>query len=376
MKKIYLIIFTLIATMVFCACTQTEPVVPTVAEPDITPEPVTEKRVSFLGVGDNLIHDSVYWQADRNAPGAEYDFKPMYQHVAEDIAAADIACINQETLLGGTELGLSSYPLFNSPQEVGRDMIELGFDVFSQATNHVFDKGEQGLRNTYKFYEENPEATCIGLYKKDEETVKIIEKDGIKIAFVNYTYLTNGFSHPKNSEYHVTLADYKDGSREMISAIKRAKEMADFVVCCVHWGDEGSTTPNKIQREGAQLMADAGCDVIVGTHPHTIQPVEYIGDTLVVYSLGNFISAQKSPINLIGGMISFDFVKKGDEKSIENVIFHPIITQFGPGFKDIRITPFEDYTDKLAAAHRINVSYGYFKGVIDKTIDEQFLDYE
>ena len=112
---------------------------------------VEEKRVSFYGVGDNLIHNCIYWQADRNLQGPDFDFKPMYNAVSDNIKNADIAYINQETILGGTELTLSSYPLFNSPKELGRDMIELGFDVFSHATNHVFDKGEKGVENTYNF---------------------------------------------------------------------------------------------------------------------------------------------------------------------------------------------------------------------------------
>ena len=152
------------------------------------PEPPVEKRVSFFGVGDNLIHNCVYWQADNNAPDSEYDFLPMYELMRTDIESADIAYINQETVLGGTEIGVSSYPMFNSPQELGRDMLDLGFDVFSLATNHAFDKGERGVANTYAFFQAHPEATCIGMYKKGEETIKVVEKEDVKIAFINYTF--------------------------------------------------------------------------------------------------------------------------------------------------------------------------------------------
>lgn len=331
-----------------------------------------EVRISFVGVGDNLIHNCVYWQADENAPGDDYDFKPMYELVSDDIYNADIAYINQETILGGTEIGISSYPLFNSPQELGRDMIDLGFDVFSHATNHVFDKGEKGLANTYAFYEQNPNVTCIGLHKKGEDIVKIVERKGVKIAFVNYTYLTNGFSHPKGTEYNVALADFDD-TTEMVETIRSARESSDFVVCCVHWGDEGATKPNSKQKKNAQILADAGCDVIIGTHPHAIQPVEYIDDTLVVYSLGNFISAQKSPINLLGGMIYFDFVKDTEGRRIENVRFRPVINQYGGGFDNIHIVPFDMYTKELAASHGAGVSYEYFDKKIKEIIDEEFL---
>lgn len=333
----------------------------------------TEKRVSFFGAGDNLIHNCVYWQADSNAEGAEYDFKPMYERMAEDISSADIAYLNQETILGGTQLGLSSYPMFNSPQECGRDMIALGFDVFSHATNHVFDKGEAGIKNTYEFYESYPDAVCVGIYKKGEENIKLVERNGVKIAFVNYTYHTNGLSLSEDSEFYVPLADYENDCANMVETVRKADEMADFVVCCLHWGDENKTVPNEIQKESAKILSENGCDVIIGTHPHAIQPVEYVGDTLVVYSLGNFISAQATPVNLVGGTVSFDFVVKGEEKYVENVNFRPVINQYENRFSNIRIIPFDEYSEELAKAHGVEVSYDYFKNLIENTIDKQYL---
>lgn len=340
--------------------------------PVSTPEPA-EERVSFYGAGDNLIHNCVYWQADKNAPGDDFDFKPMYALVADDIKNADIAYINQETILGGTQMGLSSYPLFNSPQELGRDMIDLGFDVFSHATNHVFDKWEKGIKNTYEFYQNHPKATCIGIYKKGEDNIKIVERNGIKIAFMNFTYHTNGLSLPENSEYYVPLADYENGCENMVETLKRAKEEADFTVCCLHWGDEDQTRPNQIQQESAKILSENGCDVIIGTHPHAIQPIEYVGNTLVVYSLGNYISAQVSPVNLLGLTVKFDFVKKGDEKRIENVYARPVVNQYENRFSNIRIIPFDKYTDALAKAHGADVSYKYFENLIESTIDEKYL---
>lgn len=333
-----------------------------------------EKRVSFFGAGDNLIHNCVYWQAEKNVSGGGYDFKPMYRYLADDISNADIAYINQETILGGTEMGLSSYPLFNSPQEVGRDMIELGFDVFSQATNHSYDKGEKGLENTYNFYQNNSSAVCVGLYKRGDETIKYVEKNGIKIAFLNYTYTTNGLSVSPDSEYYVATADYENNCAEMAAAVKRADENADFVVCFLHWGDENQTSPNEIQRRSAEILSAAGCDAIIGTHPHAIEPIEYVNDTLVVYSLGNFISAQVNPVNLIGGTVTFDFCVKGDEKKIENVHFRPVVNHFGAHFSDITIIPFDEYSPELAAKHGSAVSYEYFDNLIKETISPEFLN--
>lgn len=368
MKKFYILLSVAILLFQLCGCSKDA--VPTVTPtPASVPEPV-ENRVSFYGVGDNLIHNSVYWRAAEYAGGDGYDFKPMYEYVADDIAAADIAYINQETILGGTALGLSSYPLFNSPQECGRDMIELGFDVFSLATNHVFDKGEAGLESAYAFFTEHPEVTAVGLHKKDEDIIKVVEKNGIKLAFINYTYLTNGFSHPANTAYKVPLADYKNNCAEMVEAVQEAKTRADFVICCVHWGEEYQNNPNSIQRESAQILADAGCDVILGTHPHTVQPIEYIGDTLVVYSLGNFISAQKAPVSQLEGAIRFDFVLKGEEKRIENVVFEPLVNHYNPAFRNIRIIPFDEYTPEKAATHGAGISYTYLENLIEKVMKQ------
>lgn len=332
-----------------------------------------EKRVSFYGAGDNLIHNCLYWQAEKNTGGTGYDFKPMYSLVADDIKNADISYINQETILGGTQMGLSSYPLFNSPQELGRDMMELGFDVFSHATNHVFDKWEKGIANTYEFYKNHSDATCIGIYKKGEDNIKVVEKNDIKIAFVNYTYHTNGLSLAQDSDYYVPLADYDDDCRQMIKTVKKADSMADFVVCCLHWGDEDSTIPNQIQEKSAKLLSENGCDVIIGTHPHAIQPIEYVGNTLVVYSLGNYISAQVSPVNLMGLTVGFDFVKVGDKTSIEDVWARGVVTQYENRFSNIRIIPFDLYTPSLAKAHGADVEYEYFENLLTNTIDEKYL---
>lgn len=325
------------------------------------PEQEAEKIVSFYGVGDNLIHNCVYWQADKYKEGPDFDFKPMYERVADDIKSADISYINQETILGGTELTLSSYPLFNSPQELGRDMIDLGFDVFSHATNHVFDKGEKGIANTYEFYNDK-DVLFVGIHKKGEDNIKVMEKNGIKIAFLNYTYHTNGLSLSKDSNYYVPLADVD----KMTDDIRRAKEMSDFVVMFVHWGNENHITPSEQQRTDAEKFADAGCDVIIGTHPHAIQPVELFDKTLVVYSLGNFISAQKSHVNLVGGTIKFDFVLKGDEKYIENVGFDPVVNHYNYGYSNIKIIPFDEYTPELAKTHGAGITYDFIKNLTDK----------
>ena len=335
---------------------------------------ITEKRVSFFGAGDNLIHNCVYWQAQDYAGGSGYDFKPMYELVADRIENAGIAYINQETILGGEEMGLSSYPLFNSPVQLGEDMKELGFDVFSQATNHVFDKGEKGIENTYNFYSRNSDIIMTGIYKKDEKKYKVIERNDIKVAFVNYTFHTNGLSLPKDSKYMVTVVKDND-TDELIKTVGEAKKDADFVVCLIHWGDENRTMYNEIQKKTAKKLADAGCSAVIGTHPHSIQPVEFIGDTLVAYSLGNFISAQNKPVNLIGGMIEFDFVIKGNEKKIENVSFTPVINQFASRFSNIKIIPFPQYTREMALNHGADVTYDYFKSTIENTIDERFLKY-
>ncbi|MBS7297571.1 MAG: CapA family protein [Eubacteriales bacterium] len=379
MKKRVRILFLGAVLSVMCAC-GVEPIKAPTPEPE---EPVTTK-VSFVGCGDNIIYKGNVMDAKSLAVdgGREYNFKPMYENVVNTIREADIAFINQETLMCGDGYELSYYPTFNSPRDVGYDLIETGYDVINIANNHMLDKGAAGLSRTIEFWK-GMDCLMIGGYENNEDynTLRIIEKNGISIAFLSYTYDTNGFRVPFDS----TLAIPYIEDETIIRQLETAKSEADFVAVSVHWGEEGHMTPSDEQRRVAKLMADSGADVIIGHHPHVIQPVEWIegvngNRTLCVYSLGNFAAEQAYDYNMVGGMISFDIVKTDGEKPyIENAVFNPTVFHFNSNFRGNKVYFMQDYTPELAAKHGVR---GYYKNVLSyeglvnyakKTISKEFL---
>lgn len=288
------------------------------AEESGRPEKIS--RFSFLAVGDALIHKGVYEAARKGKK--QFDFRPMFRLVKERVQAHDVAFYNQETILGGVDLRLSTYPCFNSPQEVGDGMIDAGFNLVSLANNHTLDRGEKAILASHEYWAGQDGVLTAGSYAslEDRETPRLIEVNGITCAFLAYTTLTNGLKAPKDKEFYVVIYD-----KDSVEAdVKRAREAkADVVIVSMHWGSEYVFTPGAQQKEIAGHLASLGVNLVVGHHPHVVQPVQMVKDTLVIYSLGNFISSQKELFKLIGLMVSLDVVKKerGKEKTIsfENV---------------------------------------------------------
>ena len=265
-------------------------------------------KVSMAMVGDALIHGTVYLTANRYANYNGYDFKPMLKYTKELIQDYDLAYYNQETILGGKELGLSTYPLFNSPYEVGDAFIDAGFNLVSLATNHTLDKGERGILNSRAYWNKQENVVAAGSYSSNEERDKIIvsEKNGLTYAFLSYTTYTNGLIVPKGKEYLVNVYDKEKVKKD----VEAYKDKVDVIMVAMHWGTEYVSYPTTAQKEIANYLASLGVNLIIGTHPHVIEPIEYIGDTLVIYSLGNFVSSQVGVERLTGLMASLDIIKE------------------------------------------------------------------
>lgn len=340
-------------------------------------------RVSFAAVGDNLIHNVIFEQAQDRAGGEGYDFEDAYRHVSGKIASKDIAILNQETIISTEHNVFQNGLYFNSPAELGDEMIEMGFDVFNIATNHSVDCGEKGLISAINFWKSR-NAVFSGAYlnEADYQTIPVTEVKGLKIAYVGFTEHTNGLSLPSDTE--VILMTSADEER-LKQRVMDADKIADFVVVSAHWGVEYTHEPNDDQRQLAEKLGEWGADVIIGTHPHVIQPVEFIENsdgsrTLVAYSLGNFISAQNKGPRMLGGLLNFEMVKnnKSGEITIENVTFEGVVTHFGSGYSNLRVYPFESYTEELASKHGVrsntsSFSRKYLEDILTDVIDEEFL---
>ncbi len=370
--------------------TETPVTVPMVPETTTTPpKPIApgETRITFLAAGDNLIHENVFLDArSRAGEDEKYNFIDMYEGVADIIKNADIALVNQESPICGDEMGISGYPTFNSPEAVGDTLIELGFDVVNIANNHVLDKGSKGFKNTLDYWAEKPVTMIGGYHNKDEyEDICVIEEQGIKIALISYTYAATGGSLPAASELYLPRID----EAEIVRMTKKADEIADLVFVVLHWGTENSHVVNSQQKSLAKAISEAGGDAIIGAHPHVIQPVEWLtaangSKTLVVYSLGNFISTQYENANLIGGLITFDIVKDASgEITIENPVYNPTVTHYNKQRLGLQVYLMENYTKELADLHG-NPNYGTtaekriwnlekIKSFVTNNVDSQFL---
>lgn len=348
--------------------------------------PIKTSRASFVACGDNLVHSSVYTDAKKLASGTgkEYNFLPMYDNVTDIIEGADIAFINQETPFGGDVKPISGYPMFNTPDQMGYDIIELGFDVVGIANNHMLDSYAAGYKRTIEFWE-NTDVLAIGGYKKraDYDNIRILEKNGIKIAFLAYTYGTNGLTLPQGSELVIPLYNDADIDRQT----KKAREIADCVIVSIHWGTEDSFKPGDEQKRKAQIMVDNGVDVILGHHPHVLQDLKWIerpdgGKTLCIYSLGNFLSGMMYSRNMVGGFLGFDIVKDfgGNGVHIENAYFIPTMCHYLHNTQayDFKLYRFSDYTEELEnvhGAHKFDsqMSMNYMRSIIDNEIPKEFL---
>lgn len=321
----------------------------TVAEP---------KEITLVAVGDMLLHGGIHNSSLQ--PDGTYNYSHVFEHVRDRVMAADIAVANQEVILGGTELGVSSYPEFNSPQEFGDYLVDTGFDVILHASNHTMDKDTVGVLNTIHFWkEQHPDITYLGINENEEErsTIRIVESNGLRIAMLNYTYGLNGFSLPKERPYLINLMDEQHKS-DIAADLKKAREEADFVIVYPHWGTEYVLEATDAQKEWAQFFADNGADLIIGTHPHVLEPVEQIEasdgrQVLVYYSLGNFISIQYYNYSMLGGFAEVTIRKDGNGTYISDYDMDFLVTHYTAGRTEMTTYFLSDYTDEMAGRHAI-----------------------
>lgn len=305
-----------------------------------------DTKLSLVMVGDNLIHGAVY--ADANT-GNGYDFKPMFSEIKSIISSYDLAFVNQESILGGTELGLSSYPRFNSPYEVGDALLDSGFDLVALANNHTLDKGEVGITNSVNYWKsKDVYYSGSNLSYEERDNIKIEEKNDISYALLSYTCWTNGLNVSNGKDYLLNRYD-----EELVKKhVESIRDKVDVIMVSMHWGDEYSHTPSNEQRKIANYLSSLGVDIIIGHHPHVVQPIEFIDDTVVIYSLGNFLSAQRGIEKLTGLMVSLDIEKDGETSdiSINNINTELTYTysNYNKGYRsNFKIYPYTKLTNDI-----------------------------
>lgn len=314
---------------------------------------------SVVAVGDNLYHDSLLLSGQNESGSWNYDH--IYDNVRDEIAAADVAMVDQETVLTTDHDAISGYPSFATPTEVGDALISTGFDVIESATNHIDDYGPDFIRQTLDFWStEYPDVPVLGIHssQEDADTVKTLEVNGIRIAFLDYTYGTNNGGAGEGNEYMIDIFD----KTKVSSMIRKAKADSDCVVFVAHWGKENETMPTEYQKEWATFLMQQGVDVVIGGHTHVLQPYGRMSDEdgnemLIFYSLGNFVSTQESFDTLLEGMAGFTIRKstlKGKTTiEITDASVKPMVMHYNKDEGVFGPYMLEDYTEELASQHGV-----------------------
>ena len=291
-------------------------------------EPVT---IHMSVIGDIMSHSTNFKNA-YDSDSKKYDFSNVFKNIEDYIKDADISIGNLETTFSGEKRGYSGYPTFNTPDELATNLKDLGIDILSTANNHCMDKSYSGLVRTLDILDE-VKIEHAGTSRSEDEQNKIIIKDvsGIKIAFLSYTYGTNGITVPADKKYAVNMID-----KELIKKhINLAKEQKVDLICVnMHWGIEYKLKQNKEQEELADFLFENGVDCIFGSHPHVLEPMEKRTITLedgttkdgfVIYSLGNFMSGQIYANTKSTVILDLQVTKNSDNKiSIDSVKYVPI----------------------------------------------------
>lgn len=343
--------------------------------------------ISLIMAGDNLINDKLY-NAAKKGDGS-YDFKSMYSYIKDIVKNYDLAYYNQETILGGSEIGVSSYPAFNSPYEVGDATIDTGFNLVSLATNHTLDRGEKAIINSLNYWNNKSNVLTSGSYlsNNDRNKVNIKEVNNITYTMLNYTYGTNGIKVPEGKEYLVNIwpctgnnpdndTKYQEYKEVVKKDILRVRDKVDLLIVAMHFGVEYTHVPTNYQIDMAEFLSSLGVDIIIGTHPHVIMPITYINDTLVIYSLGNFLSAQdtNNDYNTTVGLLSSIKITKNIDKDnnssikLSDLNNELIYTTNKDGYK---IIPFSnpDIKDYLNDYERVYNKYANIVRSIDSSIN-------
>lgn len=343
--------------------------------------------ISLIMAGDNLINDKLYNTAKKG--DGSYDFRSMYSYIKDIVKNYDLAYYNQETILGGSEIGVSSYPAFNSPYEVGDATIDAGFNLVSLATNHTLDRGEKAIINSLNYWNNKSNVLTSGSYlsNNDRNKINIKEVNNITYTMLNYTYGTNGIKVPEGKEYLVNIwpctgnnpdndTKYQEYKKTVKEDIERVRDKVDLLIVAMHFGVEYTHVPTNYQIDMAEFLSSLGVDIIIGTHPHVIMPITYINDTLVIYSLGNFLSAQdtNNDYNTTVGLLSSIKITKNIDKDnntsikLSDLNNELIYTTNKDGYK---IIPFSnpDIKDYLNDYERIYNKYANIVRSIDSSIN-------
>ena len=339
----------------------------------ITAAPEPEKKpqvytLTFLAAGDNLFHETVI---NSHRRGGAHIFDSIYSEVKSIVEKADVAFINQETVMAGEKFGYQGYPTFNSPQSLAKTLADTGFDIVNQANNHMMDMGKAGLYATLELWDTIDGITVIGA-RKEGESARIITKNNITLGFLSYCHSLNGIPLPADNPNLVSMIN----RNKMAQEIDALRPLCDFLIVSMHWGDEYRLVePVPDQISLAKFLALHNVDLIVGHHPHVLQRFEKLSrpdgkETFCFYSLGNFVSHQREKERILGAMIALTFKKEDDNLSISDSGLIPIVCHFETGFINTKVYPLYSYNEELLSKHMLkrssrDMTFEFFNNVLN-----------
>lgn len=319
---------------------------------------IEANTVHLVAVGDNLIHEHIYQSTDTSQPVWNYDY--LYTNIKDDIVSADLAAVNQECIFVANHSNVSAYPSFGSPTEIGDALVNAGFDIVEHATNHAFDKGTSAINETLDYWKSNhPDIKVLGIHDSQEsaDTITTITCKDITFSLLNYTSTINGEEYDAVPSYMIDFLR----SEKVTADVAKAKEAGDMVIAFLHTGEEYSTEPNQDQKNFLQLLLSQGVDIAICSHSHVLQNYETLTDDqgnemLVYYSLGNFISTQKQPECLLGGMADITITRdpQTSELSISDSQLIPLVTHYNYEKNEYSVYKLEDYSEELAGEHSVH----------------------
>lgn len=339
------------------------------AKPKEVKETKKVYKLSMVMGGDALIHSNVFKDAQKS--DGTFDFYKQQKYVIDYIKQFDLRYYNQETIIGGDDRGYSGYPRFNTPSAFADTMRDIGFNMVSLANNHSMDQGVQGVLNSVNYWK-NTDVMWNGQADSEETRTNYIikEKNNITYAMLSYTEHTNGLPLPSDKPYLVNVWD----DEKVKADVEYLRDKVDVLIVAMHWGEEYTHVPTQSERTKAQFLADLGVDIVIGAHPHVVQPIEKIGNTVIYYSLGNYLSNQIEDykrVGLLGTLNITKTVENGESKiEISDVGGALIFTwRHVPSYSGHIIIPF---TNSEIAKYLTNYESNYekFKNIVTGGNDE------
>ena len=348
------------------SCSKSEAPEADLSETEETINAPQRYNLTLVAAGDNLFHETII---NSHKQDDVYNFDPIYTEIKSLIKNSDLAFINQENVMAGAAFGYSGYPTFNTPESLAGTIADTGFNIINIANNHTMDMGRSGLYATLDLLNEIKEFTVIGA-RKSGESHKIITMNNITLGFLSYTYGLNGFTLPAGEPNLVSLINRE----KMTQEINILRPLCDFLVVSMHWGEEYQLEAAAAQISLAEFLASLNVDLVIGHHPHVLQPVKTLErpdgkKLLCFYSLGNFVSNQREKERILGALMLVRFTKEGEEVYISDSGMIPVVCHFEIGYTNTRVYPLYSYSQEQLEKHNLRrfdsaLDYNFFKSIL------------